>query len=230
MAVTHTRIIQMRKLGLDPVKRRAVEKRAFDITLAAVGLLALSWLIAILWVVAAIETRGNGFFMQHRVGRFGQTFKILKIKTMFDHSRAAARCPVAIVNTNCITRSGRFMRRYKLDELPQLWNIVRGEMSFVGPRPDVPGFADCLEGEERAILALRPGVTGPASLRFRNEEEEFANVQDPVAYNRNVVWPEKIRLNLAYLKKNDMWTDLYIIWRSCIPCRTSLNEQADKAG
>jgi lipopolysaccharide/colanic/teichoic acid biosynthesis glycosyltransferase len=230
MAVTNTRIIQMRKLGLDPVKRRALEKRAFDVTLAAVGLLALSWLIAILWVVAAIETRGNGFFIQHRVGRFGQTFKIIKIKTMFDPSRAAARCPVAIVNTNCITRSGRFMRRYKLDELPQLWNIMRGEMSFVGPRPDVPGFADRLQGEERAILALRPGVTGPASLRFRNEEEDFANVQDPVAYNRNVVWPEKIRLNLAYLNKNDMWTDLYIIWRSCIPCKNSLNEQTDKAG
>lgn len=111
-----------------------------------------------------------------------------------------------------ITEWGRRFRRYKLDELPQLWNVLLGQMSLVGPRPDVPGYADQLEGEDRAILALRPGITGPATLAWRDEEEVLARVDDPEAYNREVVFPDKVRRNLQYLKTWSMAGDLRLIY------------------
>jgi len=102
-----------------------------------------------------------------------------------------------------ITRSGAFFRKTKIDELPQLFNVLFGTMSFVGPRPDVPGFADTLEGEDRVILTLRPGITGPASLKYKDEEALLAKQKDPESYNREVIWPDKVKINKAYIKD---WT------------------------
>ena len=104
------------------------------------------------------------------------------------------------------------MRRLKLDEFPQLFNVLAGQMSFVGPRPDLPGCADLLEGDDRIILSVRPGITGPATLRFRNEESVLAAQPDPEAYNRLVVYPEKVRLNRAYIENYSLLTDIRYLW------------------
>jgi lipopolysaccharide/colanic/teichoic acid biosynthesis glycosyltransferase len=109
---------------------------------------------------------------------------------------------------NRITPVGRFLRRFKLDELPQLWNVLIGNMSFVGPRPDVPGYADKLQGDARKILELRPGITGPATLYFRNEEDLLASASNPKEYSDTVIWPKKVELNLAYLEHWGFWKDL----------------------
>lgn len=189
---------------------QGILKRSFDITFSLIGLALASWLIMFAWLIASLDTRSNGFFIQTRVGRGGKLFKVVKIKTML---------PVDFVNTTVtrrgdprITRLGAFFRGAKIDELPQLWNVLLGEMSFVGPRPDVPGFADRLEGAERAILSIRPGITGPATLAYRNEEELLAGQDDPEAYNREVIWPDKVRINLDYIRNWSLRGDLeYII-------------------
>jgi len=113
-----------------------------------------------------------------------------------------------------ITRLGAFFRRTKLDELPQLWNVLKGEMSFVGPRPDVPSYVDYLQGEDRMILSVRPGITGPATLKYRNEEELLAQQTDPETYNREVIFPDKVRLNRQYVENYSFWADLAYIWQT----------------
>ena len=116
-----------------------------------------------------------------------------------------------------ITPIGRLFRNYKLDESPQLWNVLVGKMSFVGPRPDVPGYADKLEGEARQVLELRPGITGPATLYFRYEEDLLAQVSDPKQFNDTVIWPKKIRLNLEYLENWSFWKDVGYILITVVP-------------
>jgi lipopolysaccharide/colanic/teichoic acid biosynthesis glycosyltransferase len=112
-----------------------------------------------------------------------------------------------------ITTIGSYLRKYKLDELPELWNVLIGDMSFVGPRPDMPEYANKLKGEERQILMLRPGITGPASLKYADEEEMLSSVSDPKAYNDEVVWPDKVRINLHYYYNWSFKGDiLIIIW------------------
>lgn len=188
---------------------QAFQKRVFDIVFSASGLLATCWLILLAWMVAGIDTRSNGFFVQQRVGRHGKIFRVIKIKTMR---------PSASVNTNVtqrgdprITALGAFLRKTKIDELPQLWNVLLGDMSFVGPRPDVPGFADKLQGEEKAMLSIRPGITGPATLKYRNEEELLAAEKDPEAFNQNVIWPDKVQINLDYIRHWSLKRDIQYI-------------------
>lgn len=111
---------------------------------------------------------------------------------------------------------GRLFRRLKIDELPQLWNVLVGDMSFVGPRPDVPGFADRLEGRERLLLSIRPGITGPATIKYRNEEEILERQSDPETYNREVIWPDKVRINLEYIANWRMADDLKYIWQTVV--------------
>lgn len=152
-------------------------KRLFDLLFSLCGLICFSWLILISWVLASISTRSNGFFFQKRVGQHGKTFNVIKIKTMRDVS-----IPATTITQDTdprITKMGKFFRKTKIDELPQLFNVLVGDMSFVGPRPDVPGYADKLIGKDRIILAIKPGITGPASLAYKNEEEILANVDDP---------------------------------------------------
>jgi lipopolysaccharide/colanic/teichoic acid biosynthesis glycosyltransferase len=110
-----------------------------------------------------------------------------------------------------ITPLGAFLRRYKLDELPELWNVLKGDMSFVGPRPDVPGYADQLNDLERRILDVRPGITSPASMKYKNEEEILALQTNPVHYNDQVIYPDKVRINLKYMQRRNFWLDLKII-------------------
>ncbi|MCC5824633.1 sugar transferase [Alkalimonas sp.] len=195
--------------------RQAFIKRSLDFLLALAGLIALGWLLLLCWLIASVETRSNGIFTQQRIGRFGRPFWVCKIKTMFD-----ARGERSSITANCqhdITSSGRLFRRFKLDELPQLWNVLKGDMSFVGPRPDVPGYADCLQGEERLILQLRPGITGPASIKYRHEEALLAAASDAKAYNDEVIWPDKVRINLAYYQEYSVWRDLLYLFATFSP-------------
>ena len=188
---------------------QAFQKRAFDLFFAALGLLVAWWLILLAWLAASIDTRSNGFFVQRRVGRNGKIFRVVKIKTM--RPVAAFNSTVTRRGDPRITPLGAFFRRTKIDELPQLWNVLLGDMSFVGPRPDVPGFADTLEGEERAMLSIRPGITGPATLKYRNEEELLAVQKDPEAYNREVIWPDKVQINLDYILNWSLARDIKYI-------------------
>lgn len=182
-------------------RRQAALKRALDLAVAAVGLVLLWPVLLAGWVAATVSTRQNGFFRQVRIGRDGESFELLKLRSM--RAVAGRSSTVTISGDARITRTGAVLRRYKLDELPQLVNVLRGEMSLVGPRPDVPGFADLLTGEDRIVLSVRPGLTGPASLAYRHEEEILAAVPDPERHNREVLWPDKVRINREYVRS---WT------------------------
>ena len=189
-------------------------KRAFDIVASLAGLLLLAPVIFLCWCVATIDTRSNGFFIQKRVGRHGRVFRVCKIKTMYPGD--ARRSPLAARNIASISRSGRFFRKYKLDELPQLFNVLIGSMSFVGPRPDVPGYADRLQGEDRIILSLRPGITGPASIKYKDEESILAAVDDPEAYNDRIIWPDKVRINREYFDNYSLLRDIRYIFHTIL--------------
>ena len=199
--------------------RNRVLKRTFDITASSIGLLITSWIIAVTWIAATIDTRRNGFFIQTRIGRYGRPFPAIKIRTMRDIPGIST--VITTMDDPRITALGKFLRKSKLDELPQLFNVLVGHMSFVGPRPDVPTFADQLEGDDRIILTLRPGITGPATLRFRDEERLLASQPDPERFNLDVVFPEKTRLNRVYVENYRFIDDLRYILQTIIPSRTA---------
>lgn len=187
-----------------------IAKRLFDLGASLAGLLLLCPLMLVVAVLVRGSSSGPVFFVQTRVGRWGRTFRCVKFRTMF--MAAEAQGFVTTAADARITPVGRVLRRWKLDELPQLWNVLKGEMSFVGPRPDVPGYADRLQGDDRQVLELAPGITGPASLLFRDEEALLANVSDPKAFNDEVVYPAKVRVNREYLERWGFWRDVgYII-------------------
>ncbi|MFO6464834.1 sugar transferase [Jannaschia sp. KMU-145] len=190
-----------------------LQKRAFDLAGAGLGLAVLWPVIAVCWAVARRDTGASGFFRQTRIGQFGQPFEVIKIRTM----RSSDGPTITTADDPRITPTGTFLRRWKLDELPQLWNILRGEMSFVGPRPDVPGYLDRLEGEARRVMSLRPGITGPATLKYRDEEALLASQADPVAFNDRTIWPDKVRINLAYLDDWSLAEDIRYIVRTLRP-------------
>jgi len=160
---------------------------------------------------------GPVLFCQKRVGQYGKLFTVYKFRSMTVKAEASVASrdsdatSIASTEQNRITPLGEKLRRYKLDELPELWNVLKGDMSFVGPRPDVPGYADQLQGEERDILKLKPGITGPASLKYRNEEELLASVDNPAQYNDEVIFPDKVKLNLYYLKHYSFIKDIQMI-------------------
>ncbi len=187
-----------------------VIKRLFDIVGAVVVISLTWWVMLIAWLIASVETRSNGLFIQKRIGKDAEPFSLFKIKTM--KKVEGLETSVTTSTDRRITKSGAFFRRTKIDELPQLFNVLFGTMSFVGPRPDVPGFADRLEGEARVILTLRPGITGPASLKYKEEERLLAEQEEPEVYNREVIWPDKVKINMAYVKHWSLKKDMaYII-------------------
>lgn len=193
-------------------RTQAALKRGFDILASGGGLLFTFWLIIPSWLAATWDTGANGFFIQERVGRHGRRFKVIKLRTMRVDSSLTTT--VTTAGDVRVTPLGRFFRRTKLDELPQLINVFKGDMSFVGPRPDVPGYADALVGEDRLVLAVRPGITGPATLKYRNEEELLAGAEDPERYNDEVIYPDKVRLNREYVQNWSFWGDLRYIWQT----------------
>ena len=189
-------------------------KAIFDFVLSLVGILVFGWVIFLAWLVASIETKSNGFFMQKRVGKDGKLFNIIKIKTM--KKVDGINSTITASDDIRITKSGKFFRKTKIDELPQFFNILKGDMSFVGPRPDVQGYADKLMGEDRIILSVRPGITGEASIKYKNEEEILAKQQDPKKYNDEVIWRDKIKINKEYVKNRSLMKDINYLVKTVI--------------
>lgn len=186
-------------------------KYLFDRVFALIGLLlSLPFLV----VISGVILLNDGWpvlFVQRRVGKGGQLFPMVKFRTMRLNDGTNT---VSVKGDHRITTTGAFLRKYKLDELPGLWNVLIGQMSFVGPRPDVPGYADLLHGADRKILELRPGITGPATLKYANEEELLAGVDDPKRYNDEVIFPDKVKINLEYAHHHNLITDLNIILKT----------------
>ena len=191
-------------------------KYLFDRIVSLVGMLCLCWLYLIVAILIKVKMPGPVLFVQERVGKDGKLFKVHKFRSMRMRHEDEAFTGVAAAETSRITPLGEKLRCYKLDELPELWDVFIGKMSFVGPRPDVPGYADKLEGDDRVILKLRPGITGPASLKYRNEEEILAQVDDPIKYNDEVIWPDKVRLNKYYYYHYSFLKDIEMIFATVL--------------
>jgi len=187
-----------------------VTKRIFDIFLSLIGILLSFWIIALALIIASIETKSFGLFVQKRVGKDAKLFNVFKIKTMREVEGVEGT--ITTSNDMRITKSGKFFRDTKIDELPQLINVFLGSMSFVGPRPDVEGYADKLEGEDRLLLTIQPGITGPASIKYKNEEVLLSQQSNPKEYNDKVIWVDKVAINLEYIKNWSLKKDIkYII-------------------
>lgn len=154
--------------------------------------------------ITAIDTQSNGFFTQERIGQHGKSFLIYKLRTL--HSK-----------TNKSSLWGRILRKTKFDEFPQLLNILKGQMTFVGPRPDILGYADELVGADRIVLNLKPGITGLASLKYRNEEQILSQQTHPQKYNDEVIWPDKVRINKWYVQNRTLIMDLQILFYTLFP-------------
>ena len=196
-------------------------KNIFDRFSALIGLLMLWPLLLILVLLIKVKMPGGSvIFKQKRVGQHGRLFTMIKFRTMKPDNGGSS---ISVKGESRITKLGAFLRKYKLDELPELWNVLKGDMSFVGPRPDVPGYADKLQGESRQILSFKPGITGPASLKYANEEELLASQPDPVYYNDHVIYPDKTRINLNYIRDWSFWLDIKII--TCTLLGKQLNDK-----
>ncbi len=186
-------------------------KFIFDRVVAFIGLIVLSPVFLLVALLIRIKMPGAPvIFTQKRVGRNARLFTIYKFRTMSVNDPHNSTS-ITVAGDSRITPLGAKLRKYKMDELPELWNVLKGDMSFVGPRPDVPGYADALTGEDRKVLGLRPGITGPATMKYRNEEAILASVPDPVKYNDEVIFPDKVRLNRYYLDHYSFIMDIKMI-------------------
>jgi len=186
-------------------------KRTFDIFSSLCGLLLISPVLAVIAVWIKLDSRGPVFYRGLRVGRYGRPFRILKFRTMVVDAEKLGASSTKEDDPR-ITRSGAFLRRFKFDELPQLWNVLVGEMSLVGPRPQVQWAVDLYSNEEKRLLNVRPGITDYASLKFRNEGEILKGADDPDEAYLRLIAPEKIRLGLWYVEHRSLWIDLRILW------------------
>ena len=211
-------------------KSSMIKKWLFDRMMAAIGLLVLWPVFAIVAILIKVKMPGGPvLFVQKRVGKDGKLFDCHKFRTMTVKHDGST---VSVAGDRRITPLGAKLRHYKLDELPGLWDVLIGNMSFVGPRPDVPGYADLLQGDDRDVLKLRPGITGPATLKYRLEDEMLANVRNlmlesryiPIAqiaamsdqelaewYNDHVIYPDKVRLNCYYYRHYSFAKDIQMI-------------------
>lgn len=200
-----------------------IAKYLFDRIMAFVGLVVLSPILFVVWILIRIKmSDGPAVFTQKRVGKGGKLFTMCKFRSMSAHHSGST---VSVAGESRITPLGAKLRRYKLDELPELWNVFIGDMSFVGPRPDVPGYADKLEGDDRRVLQLRPGITGPASLKYRDEEVLLAAQANPQEFNDKVIYPDKVRINLYYLDHYSFVTDIKMIIATVLGKRIEYNNE-----
>ncbi len=183
-------------------------KRGFDIVASGAGLLVLFPLMMFLAILVRLDSPGPSLFRQARVGKSFRQFQLLKFRTMTYGKPGAI---ITYGKDQRITRVGAFLRRSKLDELPQLWNVFCGEMSFVGPRPELPAFVERFREEYREILTVRPGITDPASIRHRSEAEILGSIEDPISYYTEVILPEKIEISKRYLGSANFGKDIRVI-------------------
>ena len=176
----------------------AIIKRGFDFVFSIIAVFVFLPFMLISWLILMFDTSSDGLFFQKRVGQYGKLFTIYKLKTMHHQ-------------TGNVSKVGYFFRKYKLDELPQFLNVLKGEMSLVGPRPDIQGYYDKLENEERKILELKPGITSEASIKYYNEEELLEQQKNPLEYNDKVIFPDKVKMNLDYYHNHNLLLDIKII-------------------
>lgn len=186
-------------------------KWCFDRIVALVGLVVLFLPLLVIAILIKLDSTGPVFFMQWRIGKDGKPFRICKFRTMTDQTEGGS---ITTANDPRITKMGHWLRHSKVDCLTELVNVLIGQMSLVGPRPDVSGYADQLQGDDRRLLLLRPGITGPASIKYRNEEELLAQQDDPKTYNDNVIWPDKVKINLDYLDHWSFFRDIRLIFQT----------------
>jgi lipopolysaccharide/colanic/teichoic acid biosynthesis glycosyltransferase len=207
-------------------RRAKLVKRPFDVVLAATGLALIGWLVGIVALCARWDTGRSGIFRQQRIGRGGQLFWLYKIRTMRDVPGIATT--ITTRDDPRITRLGRVLRRWKIDELPQLFNVLRGDMSLVGPRPEVPEYLDRIRREAPLVLSVRPGITGPASIKYRHEEQLLAAQANPTKFNDDIILPDKLRINEVYVCNCSFRSDIICLWQTVwpfdpvsVPCNTS---------
>ena len=205
-----------------------IQKWIFDRLVALIGLLFLWPVLLVVAIMIKVKMPGGPvFFVQKRVGRGGKLFSCHKFRTMTINHNGST---VSVAGDSRITSFGATLRHYKLDELPELWDVLIGNMSFVGPRPDVPGYADKLQGDDRDVLKLRPGITGPATLKYRLEDEmileyvvkkqtngDTRSIQEiAIEYNDKVIYPDKVRLNCYYYRHYSFWKDIELIFATIL--------------
>lgn len=184
-------------------------KRTFDILLSVFAIFLLFPFFVLVSLLIVIDSGFPIFFLQKRIGRDAKEFNIIKFRTMKKNNENVT---ITVSDDSRITRIGKYLRKTKIDELPEILNVLFGQMSFVGPRPDVKGYADKLKGANRKILALRPGITGPASLKYYNEEYILSQKSNPKKYNDEVIFPDKVKINMDYFHNRSFFLDLKIIF------------------
>ncbi|HCW52374.1 sugar transferase [Clostridium sp. SM-530-WT-3G] len=192
-------------------------KRLFDIVASGIGIIVLSPLLLIIALRIKTGSDGPVFFKQVRVGKDGKEFEILKFRTMVVNAEKLGR-QITVGADNRITKVGGFLRKYKLDELPQLFNVFKGDMSLVGPRPEVPRYVAMYTEEQRKVLSVKPGITDLASIRYRDENELLGKAENPDEFYINTIMPDKLALNMEYIKKSNVFYDIYIIIETIIKC------------
>lgn len=178
-------------------------KVVLDFIFAVILIIFLMPLLIILFVISSLDTSSNGIFFQKRIGQYGKPFTIFKFKTINEEKRTCSKI-------------GQMFRKLKLDELPQLFNILKGEMSFVGPRPDIEGYYDILSGTDRKVLELKPGLTCEASIKYRDEEILLKKQKNPLAYNDEILFPNKVKMNLDYFENMSFKNDVKILFKTLI--------------
>lgn len=204
---------------------QAMPPRALDVSVAALGLVALSPLLALIALAVRLTSPGPVLFTQERVGLHGRPFRIMKFRTMVaDAGERGGQLTVGERDPR-VTRVGALLRATKLDELPQLWNVVRGDMRLVGPRPEVPRYVDRYTPAQRALLAVRPGITDPASLAFRHESRLLANAPDPERLYVEDIMPRKLAINAQYLARRTLATDLRVVVSTVLLAVMRLNDK-----
>ena len=184
-------------------------KRTFDILLSVSAIFLLFPFFLLVSFLIVIDSGFPIFFLQKRIGRDAKEFNIIKFRTMKTNNE---NITITVSDDSRITRIGKYLRKTKIDEFPEILNVLFGQMSFVGPRPDVKGYADKLKGANRKILALRPGITGPASLKYYNEEYILSQKSNPKKYNDEVIFPDKVKINMDYFHNRSFFLDLKIIF------------------
>lgn len=198
-------------------KLNSIIKRIFDFFAALIGIIILSPILLIVSIAIKMDSTGDILFLQKRVGKDGKEFNIYKFRTMVTDAEKLGK-QITVGKDSRITKVGAFLRKYKIDELPQLFNVLKGDMSLVGPRPEVPKYVELYNEEQRKVLSVRPGITDLASLKYSDENDILGKVENPEEYYINVIMKDKLTLNLEYIEKSNLFFDISLVIKTIIKC------------
>lgn len=198
-------------------KINSIVKRIFDFFAALIGIIILSPIFIIVSIAIKLDSPGNIMFLQKRVGKCGKEFDIFKFRTMVTNAERLGK-QITVGKDNRITKVGAFLRKYKIDELPQLFNVLKGDMSLVGPRPEVPKYVALYNEEQKKVLSVRPGITDLASLKYSDENDILGKVENPEEYYINVIMKDKLYLNLEYIEKSNLFFDISLVIKTILKC------------